>query len=468
MLDAVWADPVFPDIDLGYFEPTSDVKNSPWHRERSSLMDAIIKFANKMYDQQNGPDAVFTDCEPGDLIGFARTYVSETDENGDSVNYELWSPIRPYELGEGKGTPRTFSVSNLAVDPTTNNVVFHWLHDKSLEGKSTKMFGGNDSYNKMTLDGIANHEMVNGQKLDQFYHFSTTDSRFTEASLRNAMLRTMFMESRHRPFGYNAADKPDFLPNQGDQKIKQALLTGMTTDKHGNQVPVNLGHWKEWMKKRVTFFSTNPKKVQDITQRKWNERMNAFVTDQVLKCIHCGVNPSIFLSTYVYNEEGERLDTDAAFHWNILFDEGGTTYQDNILTFFNYLMPNFCPQDSSHTFSWDTVESGMSENMDTFFVVDPKTKTLMNLVQYFDPDGNEYWLPQHVISDYWFGDEHYSGFCRAYVAPSHKSVSTMLASALWNTEGTGTDIKHLIESVSSEYATPDSLCKTYIIDPDQA
>ena len=454
LIDAVWADPEFPDIDLGYFEPTSDITNSPWHKERYSLWKALDPFFAKLENSRKS-GREFANCQPGDLIGFAKAYVREVREDGSLVDREIWSPIRPYELAEGKGTPRTFDVSDLQVDPTTNNVVFNWKHESSLEGHTTKFFEGSNPANKMMLDGVAldrNHQLVNGQQIDMFYHYATTASRRT-TRLRHDMLRSLFMEARYEPFGYNFAEMDEAFPDPNDemaQLIKTKLLNGTAT----------MGDWCALMNRRSgpPVFIEWRNRGLTKRQRSRNRRLNAFIIDQVNRCIHCGINPTVFLASRVTEETEngpQKRSLDVVAHWDVLFSDNSVAYQDNALAFFDYMIPGFCPPNTSY------------EGQDRFFVIDPDTKTLMRMVQYFDPDGVEYWVPQHVITDYWFGDDHYSGFCRAYVGPSHKSVSSLLASALWNVEGKGADISHLIEFTEAEYNTLSSMSAGFVVDPDQ-
>lgn len=370
-------------IDLGVTPQSKRIYNE-YNKDFEQAWD---NWKTRMNDN---PKSYRTNCRPGNIAGWAQIKF----ENGDVY----FAPIRPFRLDEGKGSPQVFNINDITVNPWTMDVEVEWKHEQTLLGSIFKFFEGRNPSNKFIIDGNPIKEerkIRSGNHIDIYVGKNSTASR-RMTNLKNDTMYTLVAEARMAPYGYNFAEYEGSFPNPEDADFKNGLLTGTLS-------------YTDWKNKldvgNITFLASGSDR---------NGMLNAWLNGQCRHCLNLGINPSIWLASR-FNKVPHHL----VFRYDVMFTNSGN-YQDCLQSFFNLMMPSLCE---------DSVVKGqqaVSEKRSRTLFGNDEQGNLVIEIPHVAPNGQTYYVWEHMFTSIGFTDQHYSKFSKPQISGSHASPSALI------------------------------------------
>lgn len=342
----------------------------------------------------NPDTGVLKECYPGEIATFAM--LTGKDKDGNTIR--CYSPVIPYDEVQGKGSAEMLTIDSVSIDRVSGEISVKWHSESKLgEGCYFKVFEGIHSSNKMIVHLFVKggRKLRNGRHVDIFNHEAATTTRRIGTLLKDCM-HTMIVEARHARFqegkgaeavqmgGYNVTDDPSFLSGRGEtnetklkriEKLREGIRTGTSTMEQWRELMGNIGSDTV-----VEFYDDT------FSNPELRNTVNEFVTTVVRRCLRVGVNPGVFLTSYVY-VRGQKVHTDIYFRYDAILDNT-LKCQDGLLAWFNYMMPWICPGKSSDT---ETPSSYM-------FIPSKKDDALVTLVPHYRDDGSVERVWEHMFT----------------------------------------------------------------------
>lgn len=315
-------------IDTGDLIDKRD--SEEWQRAMEGIAQYISRFEDA--DEHGLLGTMGKTIRPDEVIGFVKA-----QGVGPYEGQEMWHPLRVGDINIGgeNSMPQNVQIADIAFldrAPSTlengdagwgGSLQIDWKYESSIQGYTAKYFeenyGGTKGVVRSYLpDFMPDRKLRNGIPLNFLMYAESVASRLL--GVRNQKRMTsLFTMARLTGNGYNLADHPGGLANEPD--IKQKLQDNT----------IRIGEWKRILDDRdIEFFSEMPNGADVAT-------MNAWANEAARTLIKAGVNPSVFFASHFHG-----FPSNLWFRFDVMIDMG-TTFQDCLMAFFNYMDPSLCP-----------------------------------------------------------------------------------------------------------------------------
>lgn len=308
-----------PDID---FRVTRSNKN--WNDMVEKTSRQIAEFGSNW-----DPNGFVLKGYPDSIVGWAAMDIID---NGGSKIKTVFAPITPFTNydGNSKTVPQDFDVTDIKFDSDHGTFSVEWVHTGNLENQFYKMHEGLAAANKMIAFSkpLKDRSLKSGLGIDVMYPAASTSSRRLGWNARLQTLYSMFAMARLAPYGYNFAESGDSLPNPEDENLKNRMKSG--------EIPLS-----EWIDMSVAD-STGK---SEIDRKRWHrdDRINAFVKNQIKMCLGRGIHPDDFLASRYTREDGTVVNTNIYYEYDMLF-KPSFRYQDDLMRYLHSMMPTLCAE----------------------------------------------------------------------------------------------------------------------------
>lgn len=304
-------------MDLRIFEANKDYDDIA-DKTRTRLSEFISGWSGSEFERSGSPDRI---------VAFAKMTVIDP-VTGSEIQTVL-SPITPFTnyAGNSKSVPQSFDIANISYNESTGEFQMPWTAKRKLDGQFLKMFEGLAAGNKMmayTGNVLESRSLTSGLPVDVMYAANTTSSRRLGWNARLQTMYSMMLQARMKPYGYNFADAPGAFPDAATVNVKGQNVDLVNAVRTG-EVPMS--EWMRLIDSKIRWHS--------------DTKINAFLNDQIPRCIERGINPSDLLCTRYKTQQG-WVNTRTAFEFDMLF-KPGYQYQDGLMRFMNNMMSTLCP-----------------------------------------------------------------------------------------------------------------------------
>lgn len=344
-----------------------------------------------------------TECEPGDIVGWAECLITDQLTGNESV---VLAPIIPFPLhGVTKGIPEKFTVQQLAtVDRDNTLFSVDWSNTSDLDGGFAKYFDSSGGANKGMVsfsDTLQDQRLLrDGTAIDVYIAKASTDSRKIGTDRRiKTMISLMALARMH---GYNFAESDGAFPNdpklQDGTSLREAMLTRR----------VQTSEWRRMLADGDIEFSLDP-------------QMNAFLNYECRKVLQNGGNPYDYLANTYTDSDGNRQNTHVMWEFEAMFEQG-INYEDSLLRFLHSMDEKLCPNgidDMGESYNFRLYRDGSGS------VAGYDNGVLQMLVPHVDSNGQTKYVWDNVYIGMSFFGEDYSGFSRPNINGASNFLDAM-------------------------------------------
>ena len=317
---------------------TPDLRVSKLNGDYNSIMNAFSRRMSRFksaFDQSDENKIGYRvgDISYDEIVGFAKCVVTDT-RTGQT--YTTYAPITPFQNASDekkKGVPVKYELDGenpVMYDKTRSAFVVKWKNPiNDLSNRVIKIFEGNIGANKATVAGkpINDITLMDGSKVWMVSAAKSTVSRLLGTEGRIETMYSLLLKSRMNPWGFNFGD------------VDNAFGSVTISDADGNEIPL-----REAFKTRRLSMS-EWKSILDQGKILWcnDEDVNSFLDFTVGKCIKRGINPSDFLASGWYGDNGDFANSGIQYDWKLIF-ETSRKYEDGFLKFMNLVSGDrICP-----------------------------------------------------------------------------------------------------------------------------
>lgn len=384
---------------------------------------AVRNFENKYEQWLENVDQLdefgyLANAKPGDIVAWAELTIVK-----DGKTKYCYAPIIPFPDNGSHSVPSDYRMEGLGSDGST--ISFNWRYSGSMEGQYLKIHEWAGAANKMTAtvdSAVEKPALLNGMQLDMCYARESTASRRGGSNKRMASLETLYFVSRME--GYNFAKTTKSFPNS--PALKERLMT--------ERIPRS--EWADIINDdSFRWYGSRGKKSNLI---------NSFVKQQVKKFYDNGGNPSDFLASVFYDENG-RNPRRTDVWWEFLpMASTSDVYQEGFMSFINCMLPKMCqasPSDPwTNQYFKASTDGGFEEGC------------LQMQVPHIDPeDGSVFYLWENVYAGWTFFGSEFSGFHRPNIGSSSTNLSALNTMALAGQMPTNFQFKQMLKWAYSDY-----------------